>query len=72
MGEEKKSFIVEVEKAREAKDDRPSMGPVYRSCFSNDSSPPSIEGLDSCWDVFRSLISYHLIIYIFIDHISHC
>ncbi|KAK2385230.1 Long chain acyl-CoA synthetase 4 [Trifolium repens] len=59
MGEEKKSFIVEVEKAREAKDDRPSMGPVYRSCFSNDSSPPSIEGLDSCWDVFRTAVEKH-------------
>ncbi|KAI5383451.1 long chain acyl-CoA synthetase 4 [Lathyrus oleraceus] len=50
---EEKSFIVEVEKAREAKDGKPSIGPVYRSCFDKDSSPPCIEGLDSCWDVFR-------------------
>lgn len=52
---EDKSFIVEVEKARDAKDGRPSMGPVYRSCFTKDVSPPPIQGLDTCWDVFRSL-----------------
>jgi len=59
---EDKSFIVEVEKARDAKDGRPSMGPVYRSCFTEDVSPPSIQGLDTCWDVFRSL-SFHSHIY---------
>lgn len=58
-----KSFIIEVEKAKEAKDGRPSMGPVYRSIFSKDLSPPSIQGLDSCWDVFR-YFSFN----IFIDH----
>jgi len=55
---EDKSFIVEVEKARDAKDGRPSVGPVYRSCFTKDVSPPPIEGLGTCWDVFRSL-SFH-------------
>ncbi|KAK9059331.1 hypothetical protein SSX86_021951 [Deinandra increscens subsp. villosa] len=48
-----KKFIVEVEPAIEAKDGRPSMGPVYRSVFAKDGFPAPIEGLDSCWDVFR-------------------
>ncbi|KAI7751717.1 hypothetical protein M8C21_004355 [Ambrosia artemisiifolia] len=48
-----KQFIVEVEPAIEAKDGKPSMGPVYRSIFAKDGFPPPIDGLDSCWDVFR-------------------
>ncbi|XP_062074556.1 long chain acyl-CoA synthetase 4-like [Humulus lupulus] len=48
-----KKYIFEVEKAKEAKDGRPSMGPVYRSVFAKDGFPPPIEGLDCCWDVFR-------------------
>ncbi|XP_028774782.1 long chain acyl-CoA synthetase 4 [Neltuma alba] len=46
-------YIVEVEKAKEATEGRPSIGPVYRSVFAKDGFPPPIEGLDSCWDVFR-------------------
>lgn len=48
-----KRFIVEVEPAKEACDGKPSMGPVYRSLFAKDGFPPPIEGLDSCWDIFR-------------------
>ncbi|KAL2547625.1 Long chain acyl-CoA synthetase 4 [Forsythia ovata] len=48
-----KSFIVEVEPAKEARDGRPSMGPVYRSVFAKDGFPEPIPGLDSCWDIFR-------------------
>ncbi|KAH7513756.1 hypothetical protein FEM48_Zijuj11G0015200 [Ziziphus jujuba var. spinosa] len=48
-----RKFLVEVEKAKEAKDGRPSLGPVYRSIFAKDGLPPLIEGFDSCWDVFR-------------------
>lgn len=48
-----KKYIIEVEKAREARDGRPSVGPVYRSIFAKDGFPPPIDGLDSCWDVFR-------------------
>ncbi|XP_030500223.2 long chain acyl-CoA synthetase 4 [Cannabis sativa] len=48
-----KKFIFEVEKAKEAKDGRPSMGPVYRSMYAKDGFPPPIDGLDCCWDVFR-------------------
>ena len=48
-----KKFIVEVEPAVEAKDGKPSLGPVYRSVFAKDGFPPPIDGLDSCWDVFR-------------------
>ncbi|KAL3498985.1 hypothetical protein ACH5RR_041717 [Cinchona calisaya] len=48
-----KRFIVEVEPAKPAKDGKPSIGPVYRSSFAKDGFPPPIEGLDSCWDIFR-------------------
>ncbi|KAJ7945044.1 Long chain acyl-CoA synthetase [Quillaja saponaria] len=48
-----KSYIFEVERGREAKDGQPSAGPVYRSFFAKDGFPAPIEGLDSCWDVFR-------------------
>lgn len=48
-----KKYIIEVEKAREARDGRPSVGPVYRSIFAKDGFPPPIDGLESCWDVFR-------------------
>ncbi|KAG5041530.1 hypothetical protein JHK85_014006 [Glycine max] len=48
-----KRFIVEVEKATEGGEGRPSMGPVYRSIFADDLLPPPIEGLNTCWDIFR-------------------
>ncbi|XP_038688105.1 long chain acyl-CoA synthetase 4-like [Tripterygium wilfordii] len=48
-----KKFIIEVEKGKEAKDGRPSMGPVYRSLFAKDGFPSPIPGMESCWDVFR-------------------
>lgn len=50
---EQKRFIIEVEKAKEATEDRPSRGPAYRSIFAKDGFPAPIQGLDSCWDVFR-------------------
>ncbi|XP_009786376.1 long chain acyl-CoA synthetase 4-like [Nicotiana tabacum] len=50
MGER---FIIEVEPAKPAKDGKPSVGPVYRSLFAKDGFPPPVEGLDSCWDIFR-------------------
>ncbi|CAA2996828.1 long chain acyl- synthetase 4-like [Olea europaea subsp. europaea] len=48
-----KNFIVEVEPAKEARDGKPSMGPVFRSAFAKDGFPEPIPGLDSCWDIFR-------------------
>jgi len=48
-----KRLIVEVEKAKEGTEEKPSMGPVYRSVFCNDPTPPAIQGLDTCWDIFR-------------------
>lgn len=48
-----KRYIIEIEPAEEAKDGKPSMGPVYRSVFAKDGFPPPIQGLDSCWDIFR-------------------
>lgn len=49
----KNSFIIEVEPAKQAKDGKPSIGPVYRSSFAKDGFPKPIEGLDCCWDIFR-------------------
>ncbi|XAR55132.1 Long-chain-fatty-acid--CoA ligase [Bertholletia excelsa] len=48
-----KKFLVEVEPGKEAKDGKPSIGPVYRSIFAKDGFPPPTEGMDSCWDIFR-------------------
>ncbi|XP_071685846.1 long chain acyl-CoA synthetase 4-like isoform X2 [Rutidosis leptorrhynchoides] len=48
-----KKFIVEVEPAIPAKDGKPSAGPVYRSVFAKHGFPAPVDGLDSCWDVFR-------------------
>ncbi|KAK9926995.1 hypothetical protein M0R45_024200 [Rubus argutus] len=53
MAVTKYKYLIEVEKAKEAKDGRPSLGPVYRSLFAKDGFPPPIAGMDSCWDVFR-------------------
>ncbi|XP_040987230.1 long chain acyl-CoA synthetase 4-like [Juglans microcarpa x Juglans regia] len=50
------NFLVEVEKGKEANDRRPSMGPVYRSVFAKDGFPLPIDGMDSCWDVFRMTV----------------
>ncbi|KAL6544156.1 Long chain acyl-CoA synthetase 4 [Orobanche gracilis] len=47
-----KRFIVEVEPSKPAKDGKPSIGPVYRNISAKDGFPPSIPGLDSCWDIF--------------------
>ncbi|CAH2078132.1 unnamed protein product [Thlaspi arvense] len=50
---QQKKFIFQVEEGREGSDGRPSVGPVYRSIFAKDGFPEPIEGMDSCWDVFR-------------------
>ncbi|RZC74494.1 hypothetical protein C5167_049977 [Papaver somniferum] len=55
MGDKK--FIVEVEKAKESVNGKPSMGPVYRSLFAKDGFPEPAEGLESCWDIFRVLLT---------------
>ncbi|PWA61219.1 AMP-dependent synthetase/ligase [Artemisia annua] len=46
-------YIVEIEKPKEAKDGRPSVGPVYRNVLAKDGFRPLANGVDSCWDVFR-------------------
>ncbi|KAJ0716561.1 putative long-chain-fatty-acid--CoA ligase, CDP-diacylglycerol--inositol 3-phosphatidyltransferase [Helianthus annuus] len=48
-----KKFIVQVEPAVAAKDGTPSMGPVYRSVFAKHGFPAPVDGLESCWDIFR-------------------
>ncbi|XP_031255842.1 long chain acyl-CoA synthetase 4-like [Pistacia vera] len=48
-----KSYIVEVEGAKEARDGKPSIGPVYRSIFAKDGFPSPMHGMESCWDAFR-------------------
>lgn len=58
-----KRFIFEVEAAKEATDGKPSVGPVYRSTFAKDGFPNPIDGIQSCWDIFRSgshLISFYV------------
>lgn len=49
---EEKKYVVEVEKAKEGKDGRPSIGPVYRNVLATDSFRPLSYGLESCWDIF--------------------
>lgn len=58
MAEER--FIVEVEKAKDGGEGKPSMGPVYRSIISTDPVPPPIPGLDTCWDIFRSVSLFNM------------
>ncbi|KAF3506464.1 hypothetical protein F2Q69_00002743 [Brassica cretica] len=53
MTQQLEKFIFQVEEGREGSDGRPSVGPVYRSVFAKDGFPEPIEGMDSCWDVFR-------------------
>nr|CAD1822272.1 unnamed protein product [Ananas comosus var. bracteatus] len=43
--------LVEVEKAKVG--GGRTAGPAYRSVFAKDGFPPPIQGLDSCWDIFR-------------------
>ncbi|XP_042059981.1 long chain acyl-CoA synthetase 4-like [Salvia splendens] len=49
---ESKKFIVEIEKAREAEDGKPSVGPVYRNAIVRDGFRQLPRGLESCWDSF--------------------
>ncbi|KAG2312307.1 hypothetical protein Bca52824_023864 [Brassica carinata] len=51
-----KRFIYEVEAAKEATDGKPSIGPVYRSTLAKDGFPDPIDGIDSCWDIFRTAV----------------
>ncbi|MED6132016.1 Long chain acyl-CoA synthetase 4 [Stylosanthes scabra] len=51
MGDMK--YVVEVEKGREATQGKPSMGPVYRGKYQNNSTTPPVQVLNSCWDIFR-------------------
>nr|GEW70272.1 long chain acyl-CoA synthetase 4-like [Tanacetum cinerariifolium] len=51
-----KRYIVEIEKPKEAKGGEPSVGPVYRNVLVKDGFRPLANGVDSCWDVFRSSV----------------
>ncbi|XP_022970006.1 long chain acyl-CoA synthetase 4-like [Cucurbita maxima] len=46
-------YLFQVEEGKEAAAGRPSVGPVYRSIFAKDGFPPSVQGLETCWDIFR-------------------
>ncbi|CAK9182028.1 unnamed protein product, partial [Ilex paraguariensis] len=48
-----KKYVVEIEKAKEATDRKPSVGPVYRNVLAKDGFRPPVEEIESCWDVFR-------------------
>ncbi|KAI3444424.1 hypothetical protein Pfo_001089 [Paulownia fortunei] len=56
---ETKKFIVEIEKEREAKDGKPSVGPVYRNVIVKDGFRPLPQGLDSCWDSFCQSVNIY-------------
>jgi long-chain acyl-CoA synthetase len=50
-----RKYLIEVEKAKEAKDGKPSIGPVYRSLFAKDGFPPPVPGqLLGCFSVRKS------------------
>lgn len=51
--EQQMKYLIEVEKGREATGGKPSRGPVYRSFFAKNGFPAPVEGMDSCWDIFR-------------------
>ncbi|XP_076930349.1 long chain acyl-CoA synthetase 4-like [Bidens hawaiensis] len=51
-----KTYVVEIEKAKEGHDDRPSVGPVYRNALAREGFRPLTDGVHSCWDVFRSSV----------------
>uniref|UniRef100_A0A0C9RQP3 Long-chain-fatty-acid--CoA ligase n=1 Tax=Wollemia nobilis TaxID=56998 RepID=A0A0C9RQP3_9CONI len=59
MANAQKKYIVEVERSKEARDDRPSVGPVYRSAFAKDGFPEPQPGVESCWDIFRLAVQKH-------------
>ncbi|XP_074282533.1 long chain acyl-CoA synthetase 4-like [Silene latifolia] len=48
-----KKYVVEVENAKQAKNGKPSIGPVYRSIVAKDGFPPLLSGMETCWDIFR-------------------
>ncbi|XP_047337402.1 long chain acyl-CoA synthetase 4-like [Impatiens glandulifera] len=48
-----KSYVYEAEPAKEAVNGRPTIGPVYRSVFAKDGFPLLVDGMESCWDIFR-------------------
>ena len=47
-----KRYIVEIEKPKEAKGGKPSVGPVYRNVLVKDGFRPLANGVHSCWDLF--------------------
>lgn len=47
-----KKYVVKIEEGKEAKDGRPSAGPVYRSVNAKDGFPPLLPGMETCWDIF--------------------
>ncbi|KAI3804199.1 hypothetical protein L1987_25567 [Smallanthus sonchifolius] len=52
----KRSYVVEIEKAKEGNGDGPSVGPVYRNVLAKHGFRPLADALHSCWDVFRSSV----------------
>lgn len=47
-------YLIEMEKSKESVDGKPSVGAVYRSVFAKDGFPKPVDGLESCWDIFRN------------------
>ncbi|KVH91105.1 AMP-binding, conserved site-containing protein [Cynara cardunculus var. scolymus] len=47
----KKTYVVEIEKAKEGDESRPSVGPVYRNVLAKHGFRPLPDALHTCWDV---------------------
>lgn len=52
MSGDGKRFIVEIEKARQGQNGKPTIGPVYRNILVKDGFRPLPNELHSCWDFF--------------------
>ncbi|KAE8657278.1 Long chain acyl-CoA synthetase 4 [Hibiscus syriacus] len=48
-----KCYVIKVEEEKAAADGKPSIGPIYRSCFAENGFPAPIPGMESCWDIFQ-------------------
>ncbi|KAE8708290.1 Long chain acyl-CoA synthetase 4 [Hibiscus syriacus] len=45
--------LITLKEEKAAADGKPSVGPVYRSCFAESGFPAPVPGLESCWDIFQ-------------------
>lgn len=48
-----KAFAAQVEKGRDERDGKPSVGPVYRNILSKNEFPPVDPNINTVWDSLR-------------------